>query len=363
MTSAPGFSRRDLDFSLPEDLIATRPPEARDGARLLVVDREAGTIEQHTVQNLPHVLPPSLWVFNDTRVFKARVRVRSENGASGELLFIRRRLEDEGLVWEAMGKPAKRLKPGASLRLEANPDVVVRIREQQGEGFYLVEVPEALQYEERVDRYGVLPLPPYMSRDATLEDEERYQTMFARHSGSVAAPTASLHFTPELIQALAAKGHTRTQLTLHVGPGTFLPIRAENLDDHVMHTERFSVPTIAGDAIRNARRNAVPVVAVGTTVTRTLEAVAEKDGVLRPGDGQTDIFIRPGFRFRMVDTLVTNFHLPDSTLLALVMAFASTSRTGEVDVRRGVDLVKRAYAFAIKERFRFYSYGDAMLLR
>jgi S-adenosylmethionine:tRNA ribosyltransferase-isomerase len=339
----------DLDYDLPEGLIAQAPLAERDASRLLLVDVVTETLEARRFAELPSLLPPSLFVFNDTRVFPARLTGQKTTGGKVELLLLRKLAENEQR-WLAMGRSSKGLRAGMELslcggRLHAH---VIRTLDH---GQVEVELLADADVHALIEEAGEVPLPPYIRRAADEADKARYQTVFASKPGAVAAPTAGLHFTAETFDALREAGHETAYVTLHVGPGTFRPVQADHLDDHDMHEEAYEVPEATVAAIDRARAEGRPVVAVGTTVVRTLEASAGAEGRPAPGFGETRLFIRPPYDFRVVDHMITNFHLPRSTLLALVMAFA------------GVDLTRRAYARAIDEAFRFYSYGDAMLIR
>jgi S-adenosylmethionine:tRNA ribosyltransferase-isomerase len=334
--------RVDLfDFDLPQDLIAQRPAAPRDSARLL--DVAADGLHDRTVRDLPKLLQPGdLLVFNDTRVIPARLLGRRRSGGVVEALLIR---DLGGGRWLCFARPAKRLKTGDALAFEGlgatvegkNADGSVVLAFDRSGGDFLAAL----------EKSGAVPLPPYIRGGvADPRDRADYQTMFAEIDGSVAAPTAGLHFTPELMQAIAAAGVQSARVTLHVGSGTFQPVRVEDTDQHTMHAEWGEVPQATADAIAAASR----VVCIGTTALRLLENVARSEP-MRAWSGETDIFITPGFQFRVVDLLLTNFHLPRSTLFMLVAAFA------------GLDRMKSAYAHAIAERYRFYSYGDCCLLR
>ncbi|MBX3274054.1 MAG: tRNA preQ1(34) S-adenosylmethionine ribosyltransferase-isomerase QueA [Sandaracinaceae bacterium] len=336
----------DLDYELPEELIAQRPLEARDAARLLVVDGERTA--HASVGALPSLLSPSLFVVNDTRVLSARLRGRkAASGGEVEVLLVER-LSPPGTTerWSALARASKPLRPGAALALGAIRATV----EDKRDGHVVLALSADEPIDAILEREGEVPLPPYIRRDVEPADRAAYQTVFAAHPGAVAAPTAGLHFTPALLDALAAAGHELAAITLHVGPGTFRPVKAARLEDHPMHVERYAIAPATVEAIARAKREGRAVVAVGTTVVRTLEAAA-KEGAIRAGEGATDLFIRPPFEFRVIDALLTNFHLPRSTLLALVMAFA------------GVAPTRAAYAEAVRARYRFFSYGDAMLVR
>lgn len=340
----------DLDYELPEELIAQRPLARRDASRLLVVDVDAKTVEDHLFTELPALLPPSLFVFNDTRVFPARLLGHKSTGGQVELLLLRR-LADGTDRWLAMGRSSKGLREGMELSL-CDGRLSARVVRQVEDGQLEVDLAaDRGTVDALIDEAGQVPLPPYIRRAAVADDRSRYQTVYARKPGAVAAPTAGLHFTEDGLRALADAGHETAYVTLHVGPGTFRPVQADSLDEHPMHEEAFEVPEDTVDAVERARAEGRPIVAVGTTVVRTLEASADDAGHLVAGFGATRLFIRPLYTFKVVDHLVTNFHLPRSTLLALVMALA------------GVDLTRRAYREATERRYRFYSYGDAMLIR
>lgn len=344
------LSLSDLDYELPEELIAQVPPESRDAARLLVLNRASGEVSHRTVRELPALLPPALFVVNDTRVVPARLIGVRPTGGRAELLLLER-LGPAGSQerWVAMARPKKRLTPGTTIRVgEGELQVHITAHGEGGEVEALLTTREGAVMDA-VERVGRVPLPPYIRREAGPVDRARYQTVFAARPGAVAAPTAGLHLSERLLAELRARGHGLTHVTLHVGPGTFQPVQAADLEGHDMHAERYEVSAEAARAIAQAREDGRPVVAVGTTVVRTLESAVE-DGTVHAGSGKTRLFIRPPYRFRAVDALLTNFHLPRSTLLALVMAFG------------GVEPVRRAYAEAVRERYRFYSYGDAMLV-
>lgn len=324
----------ELDYELPEGLIAQKPATPRDSSRLMVVDVHRGTIEHHVFRELPSFLRVGdAVILNETKVLPARLSVRRPGGGEAELLFLRDLDAGDG-TWEVMARPSRRLRPGMVLSVG---DDELRVVEPLGEGRWVVvgtDIREVLQ------RYGRMPLPPYIR--PTPEAEEAYQTFYARTSGSAAAPTAGFHFTEEVLKKVERVGARISRVTLHVGTGTFSPVRTEKLEDHRMHAERYFVPEETARNVGDAKR----VVAVGTTVARTLESWAES-GVR---EGETEIFISPGYQWKVVDVLLTNFHLPRSTLLAMVMAFA------------GKGLIREAYEIAVRERYRFFSFGDAMLL-
>ena len=319
----------DYDYELPPELIAQRPLELRDASRMMVLRRESQSIEQRYFRELPSLLAlGDLLVLNDSRVVAAR---RFSDDGKIEFLFTEQ-LSDRS--WRALVKPGRKMRIGDHAMLSGTRAEVVAIREDGD---------RELLFERAIDVHegGELPLPPYIERTADTEDAERYQTVFARAPGSVAAPTAGLHFTPELLATLP-----HTTITLHVGTGTFRPVKVEDAAQHPMHAERFTMSDSAAALINSARR----VVAVGTTSVRVLESAATREGQVIPQTDSTDIFIRPPFEFRVVDALLTNFHLPRSTLLMLVSAFA------------GREFALRAYAEAVRERYRFFSYGDCMLI-
>lgn len=334
----------DFQYDLPFDLIARYPTEQRSQSRLLVLDRDTGQIQDKHVFDIASFLQEGdLLVFNDTRVIPARFYGTKDSGGMVEVL-IERIVDDHTVL--AQTRAAKAPKPGKMLRLENKFDAEVLGRE--GDLFVLRFIGEGTALE-LAEKYGRLPLPPYMEREPEALDTERYQTVFARDPGAVAAPTAGLHFDTNLVDSLTAKGVDSAFVTLHVGAGTFQPLRVEDIKKHKMHSERITVPQSTADKIIAAKKNNKRVVAVGTTVMRALETVACA-GQMTAFTGETDIFIYPGFEFKVVDRLVTNFHLPETTLLVLVAAFA------------GIDNTKAAYRHAVEQKYRFFSYGDAMLI-
>lgn len=339
-----------FDYELPQELIAQEPAEPRDASRLLVLDRERRRWEDRRFGDLVELLRPGdCLVANQSRVIPARLLGTAvEGGRPVELLLLRPVAEG---CWEALVRPGRRCRIGARVEL-AGGGARARIVGEGTAGARLVEIEARWPVRELLERYGLPPLPPYIERhDAPKpEDRERYQTVYARDDGSVAAPTAGLHFTPELLARLARRGVAVHYLTLHVGPGTFRPLRAARIDEHRMEAEPVEIPQSTARAVHEAKRDRRRVVAVGTTTTRALEWAAGEDGRVRDGAGEADLFIRPGHRFRVVDALLTNFHLPRSTLLVLAAAFA------------GRELILDAYRHAVAARYRFYSYGDAMLI-
>jgi S-adenosylmethionine:tRNA ribosyltransferase-isomerase len=319
----------DYDYSLPQELIAQTPLPRREEARMMVLDRAGETIAHRCFTDLPEfVAPGDLLVLNDTRVLPAR---RFSDDRRIELLFLE---QLDSRTWKCLVRPGRQMRPGAAIVLDG---VAGHVLEFGDEGERII------RFDMAIDPYrtGQMPLPPYVRRPADARDDERYQTTFAKKPGAVAAPTAGLHFTPEILARLP-----HTFITLHVGPGTFRPVHTDNVDEHRMHAERFQISEEAALAINRAER----ILAVGTTSVRVLEAAACSDGRIIAQEGTTDIFIRPPYRFQRVDRLLTNFHLPHSTLLMLVSAFA------------GREFVLRAYKEAVRERYRFYSYGDCMLI-
>ncbi|MDE2974655.1 MAG: tRNA preQ1(34) S-adenosylmethionine ribosyltransferase-isomerase QueA [Gemmatimonadota bacterium] len=337
----------DFDYELPPGRIARYPAGRRSDSRLLVLSRSTGEIRHRRFRDLPGLLDPrDLLVVNDTRVFPARLLGRKPTGAAAEVLLLRPAPGGGERVWEALVRPGRKLKPGRLVVVA--PELSVRVLDACPDGRRIVRVEGPLGVREALDRFGRLPLPPYLGRADEPLDRDRYQTVYARNEGWVAAPTAGLHFTPELLAEVDERGVARTALTLHVGTATFRPVDAWDPAAHTMDSERYEVPGRAAEAYRRCRERGGRVWAVGTTVVRALESAAEGRGRIRRGPGTTDLFIRPPHSFRTVDCLITNFHLPRSTLLMLVAAFA------------GLRAVRRAYATAIGADYRFYSYGDAM---
>lgn len=345
--------RVDLfDYELPEELIAQEPIEPRDAARLLVLDGATGGVEHRVFRDLPEYLQPGdCLVLNDTRVRRARLLGRREPGGGRvEVLLLHPVSRGaDGQVWDALVRPGRKLLPGTRfvVGVDGVPAIRGEVLERTPAGGRLVRL-EGEDLDAALERVGRVPLPPYIRRD--LRDDERYQTVYAREPGSAAAPTAGLHFAPQLLQRIRDLGVRVASLTLHIGLGTFRPVRTEHVEQHRLHAEPFRVPSEVAEAVAAARREGRRVFACGTTVCRALEAAAGPDGTVRPGEGWTDLFIYPGYRFKVVDALITNFHLPRSTLLMLVCAFAGRER------------VLAAYREAVRLRYRFYSFGDAMLV-
>jgi S-adenosylmethionine:tRNA ribosyltransferase-isomerase len=353
----------ELDFDLPEELVAERPAPERDGSRLLVSRVGKGPVLDASVRDLPRLLPHrALLVVNDTRVIPARLAARRATGGRVEVLLFERvapsaadtnagidARASDGERWLALVRGLAGLREGETLTVDDALELRLVGRAHGGAATFDVRSRDGGTVRGALERVGSLPLPPYIRRVPDAADRDRYQTIFAAREGSVAAPTAGLHFTEALVRSLRAAGHELTTVTLHVGPGTFAPLRSERLVDHAMHTERYEISSSTAEAIARARADRRSIVAVGTTVTRTLEAAALDDGTVRAGPGATNLFLYPPYRFRVVDVLFTNFHLPRSTLLALVMAFA------------GIEATRAAYAHAVRQRYRFFSYGDASL--
>jgi len=357
----PDFALASYDYDLPAELVAQAPLPKRDASRLLVLDRASGAVAHHAFADLPGLLRPGdLLVTNRSRVFPARLLGRRVGGGRAEVLLVRRRA---GGQWDALLRPGRRLRAGAVVEVADGLRVrVVGARAERGGPPHAAadETAGALRRVElltsdgddaaAIERHGHPPLPPYIHRPDEAADRERYQTVYAREPGSVAAPTAGLHFTPELLAQLAKRGIERAELVLHVGPGTFRPVEATDVRRHRVEAERYVLPDETAAAVERARAEGRRVVAVGTTATRVLETASAGDGRVRSGEGETALVIVPGHRFRVVDALVTNFHLPRSSLLLLACAFAGRER------------LLAAYREAVARRYRFYSYGDAMLI-
>lgn len=338
----------DFDFSLPPQLIAQHPLGERSASRLLTLDRASGRIGHESFSRLPQLLREGdLLVRNETRVLPARLLGRKASGGQLELLLVRQ-TDPERNDWLCLARSSKPLRVGS--RLEFPAGLSGEVVDTADDGQRLVRFTCTDPFFEVLEQAGHIPLPPYIRREDHDHDRERYQTVFASNPGAVAAPTAGLHFTAETFAALAARGVEVCGLTLHVGPGTFLPVRTENLQEHRMHAEVYEIPAATAAGVNAARAAGRRVIALGTTVTRTLEHAVDANGLLRAGQGETALFIRPGFKFRMVDALITNFHLPKSTLLVLVSALA------------GREFILRAYGEAVARGYRFFSYGDCMLI-
>jgi S-adenosylmethionine:tRNA ribosyltransferase-isomerase len=346
--NAGRYTTSSFDYDLPDALIARYPAERRDASRLLVLDRATGSLtHRHFSDILEYIAPGDALVLNETRVIPARLLGTRASGAPAEVMLLQPVSGDDA-TWSALVRPGARLRPGSVVTIAE--DFTVEVLDVLPDGARVVRLATPMPVRDALERHGHMPLPPYIGRPDEPGDRERYQTVYARAEGSVAAPTAGLHFTPRLLDALAQKGARLVRLVLHVGAGTFRPVEVEDPAEHPMHAERYEVSDEAAAAINAARAAGGRVWAVGTTVTRTLESVADDSGCIRAGSGETRLFIRPGYSFRAVDRLITNFHLPRSTLLMLVSAFG------------GYERIMQAYRVAVAERYRFYSYGDAMAI-
>lgn len=340
------MTRHDFDFYLPEELIAQDPLEDRSSSRLLVLNKETGEIQHKIFKDIIQYLNTGdCLVINNTKVIPARLIGEKEGtGAKVEVLLLKRQKDD---VWETLVKPGKKAKIGAKISFGGGL-LVGEVVEVVDEGNRLIKFSYNGIFEEILDQLGQMPLPPYITHQ--LEDKNRYQTVYAKYEGSAAAPTAGLHFTKELLKEIEEKGITIANVTLHVGLGTFRPVKVDNILEHHMHSEFYHIEQEEADKINNAKKNGGRVICVGTTSCRTVESAAGEDGFVRAGSGNTEIFIYPGYKFKVLDNLITNFHLPESTLIMLVSALA------------GREHVLNAYNIAVKERYRFFSFGDAMFI-
>ena len=340
------MKRQDFYYELPEELIAQDPLEDRSSSRLLVLDKETGAFSHHVFKEITEYLHEGdCLVINDTKVIPARlIGSKVETNAKIEVLLLKRK---ENNVWEALVNPGKKAKVGAKISF-GDGLLMGEVIDVVEEGNRLIKFDFDGIFEEILDQLGQMPLPPYITHQ--LEDKNRYQTVYATHTGSAAAPTAGLHFTPELLAAIEAKGIRIARVTLHVGLGTFRPVKVEDVTQHHMHSEYYQVTQEAADIINDTKKRGGRVIAVGTTSTRTLESVADEDGTMHAAGGWTEIFIYPGYKFKCIDALITNFHLPESTLLMLVSALA------------GKEHIMHAYETAVQERDRFISFGDAMMI-
>ena len=339
----------DFYYDLPEELIAQDPLADRSSSKLMVLDKKTGRTEHRIFKDIIEYLNPGdCLVINDTKVIPARLIGEKEGtGAAIEVLLLKRK-EDMANTWEVLVKPGKKAKPGTRISF-GNGKLVGEVIDIVEEGDRLIKFSFDGIFEEILDELGQMPLPPYITHK--LEDKNRYQTVYAKHEGSAAAPTAGLHFTNELLAEIEAKGVKIARVTLHVGLGTFRPVKVENILDHHMHSEYYEIAEEAADTINSVKQSGGRIIAVGTTSTRTLESVADTHGCIKPCRGWTDIFIYPGYEFKAIDCLITNFHLPESTLIMLVSALA------------GKDNVMAAYMEAVENRYRFFSFGDAMFIK
>ena len=344
----------EFDYHLPEELIAQKPAEKRDASRLLVVHRDTGETEhRHFYDILEYLNPGDCLVLNNSKVLPARLfGTKEKTGAKVEFLLIKR---IEGDIWETMVKPGKRLKPGDSALFSEKPLLRAEVKDYGNDGTRLVEFQYEGLFMERLEELGSMPLPPYIERSSQEEDKDRYQTVYCEEEGSVAAPTAGLHFTDELLEQAKAKGVELIYVTLHVGIGTFRPVKCENIEEHSMHFEEYHISEESAAAINKAKREGRRIISVGTTSTRTVESAAYYDEAagcmqVKSGEGSTGIFIYPSYEFKIIDSLITNFHLPKSTLLMLISALYDREK------------ILAVYKEAIREKYRFFSYGDAMFI-
>lgn len=336
----------DFYYDLPKELIAQTPLEPRDSSRLLVLGRESGNIEhKHFYDIIDYLNPGDLLVCNDSRVLPARIfGIKDETGARVEFLLLK---QISGNKWETLCKPGKKAREGAKFSF-GNGIMTATVAEVKDDGNRIVEFECEDNFFAALDRIGQMPLPPYITEE--LKDKERYQTVYSHELGSAAAPTAGLHFTNELMEKIKSKGINIAYVTLHVGLGTFRPVKVDDVTKHKMHSEHYEIPEETAKLINKTKKNGNRIIAVGTTSCRTLESVASFYGEIKPCDGFTDIFIYPGYEFKVLDGLITNFHLPESTLIMLVSAFA------------GYDNIMNAYKVAVEEKYRFFSFGDAMFI-
>ena len=337
---------KEFYYDLPEELIAQDPLADRSSSRLLTLDKNSGAFSHHVFRDIVDYLnPEDCLVINNTKVIPARLMGEKEGTGAGIEVLLLKRKEDN--VWETLVKPGKKARPGARISFGGGL-LVGEVIDVVEEGNRLIKFVYEGIFEEILDQLGQMPLPPYITH--RLEDKNRYQTVYAKHDGSAAAPTAGLHFTPELLEKIKAKGIRIAEVTLHVGLGTFRPVKVENILEHHMHSEFYMVDEEAAEIINETKKNGGRVICVGTTSCRTIESASSEDGTIKAGSGWTEIFIYPGYKFKMLDALITNFHLPESTLLMLISALA------------GRDNVMAAYEEAVKERYRFFSFGDAMFI-
>lgn len=340
------MNKSDFSFDLPEELIAQDPLEDRSGSRLLMLDKNTGEIQHHVFRDITdYLLPGDCLVLNDTKVIPARLMgVKEDTGAAIEVLLLKRREND---IWETLVKPGKKARPGSVISF-GNGILTGTVVEVVEEGNRLIRFHYDGIFEEVLDQLGEMPLPPYITHK--LEDKNRYQTVYAKYQGSAAAPTAGLHFTKELLDEIESSGIEIAYVTLHVGLGTFRPVKEENILEHHMHSEYYQVTKEAADKINKAKQNGNRVICVGTTSCRTVESASDDKGIIHPCCDNTEIFIYPGYRFKVLDAMITNFHLPESTLVMLVSALAGRAN------------ILHAYQTAIQEKYRFFSFGDAMFI-
>lgn len=343
---------KEFDFNLPEELIAQHPSGIRGQDKLMLLNRKTGETEHHNMSDLPDlILPGTLMIFNNSKVRRARCYgIKETTGREQEFMFLNQ-LDSTGNTWNTMVKGAKKQKPGMRYTFpDGTTGTIIEREENTGTEFRALRF-ESPVTEEWFEKNGHIPLPPYIKREDTEEDSERYQNIYAKETGSAACPTAGLHFTEEMLSRLSEKGIERDFVTLHVGLGTFLPVREEKIEDHKMHEEAFTVSAATAEKINQAKKEGRPVLAVGTTSVRTLESACDENGIVKAGTSSTHIFMYPGYRFKVIDQMFTNFHTPESTLIMLVSAFA------------GREHILNAYRTAVENRYRFFSYGDAMFIR
>ncbi len=343
---------KEFDFNLPEELIAQHPSGIRGQDKLMLLNRKTGETEHHNMSDLPDlILPGTLMIFNNSKVRRARCYgIKETTGREQEFMFLNQ-IDSTGNTWNTMVKGAKKQKPGMRYTFpDGTTGTIIEREENTGTEFRALRF-EFPVTEEWFEKNGHIPLPPYIKREDTEEDSERYQNIYAKETGSAACPTAGLHFTEEMLSRLSEKGIERDFVTLHVGLGTFLPVREEKIEDHKMHEEAFTVSAATAEKINQAKKEGRPVLAVGTTSVRTLESACDENGIVKAGTSSTHIFMYPGYRFKVIDQMFTNFHTPESTLIMLVSAFA------------GREHILNAYRNAVENRYRFFSYGDAMFIR
>ncbi len=344
------MKRQDFFYDLPEELIAQHPAQKRDESRLLILDKETGAIEHKVFKDIiDYIEPNDCLVINETKVIPARLygtRMNDEHNAQIELLL----LKDLGdKKWEVLVKPGKKCKIGTEITFGENDVLIAKVIDILEDGNRIVELKYDGILNEILDKIGVMPLPPYIHEK--LKEKDRYQTVYSKIEGSSAAPTAGLHFTPELLEKIEKKGIKIARVLLHVGLGTFRPVKEDNIEDHKMHSEYFEIGQEACDIINNTKKNGGKVFCVGTTSCRTVESAADENGFLVPKKGNTEIFIYPGYKFKVLDNLITNFHLPESTLLMLISALSTR------------EIIMNTYKIAVEEKYRFFSFGDAMLIK
>ena len=343
---------KEFDFNLPEELIAQHPSGIRGQDKLMLLNRKTGETEHHNMSDLPDlILPGTLMIFNNSKVRRARCYgIKETTGREQEFMFLNQ-IDSTGNTWNTMVKGAKKQKPGMRYTFpDGTTGTIIEREENTGTEFRALRF-ESPVTEEWFEKNGHIPLPPYIKREDTEEDSERYQNIYAKETGSAACPTAGLHFTEEMLSRLSEKGIERDFVTLHVGLGTFLPVREEKIEDHKMHEEAFTVSATTAEKINQAKKEGRPVLAVGTTSVRTLESACDENGIVKAGTSSTHIFMYPGYKFKVIDQMFTNFHTPESTLIMLVSAFA------------GREHILNAYRNAVENRYRFFSYGDAMFIR